>query len=144
MRIPTEHFSHVPVVALSPTMVSPVQTDCSMASAILSRLNGLDGDRGSVGSAPTSPKLSRMSLSPIQGAKIMSSSYHDSSSSEPQSLYNISPAHSISEKRYLNLLLCKDVMAKLNFVLILLISFSGTLRIGLLLKVLLLLIGNIS
>lgn len=101
MRIPTEHFSHVPVVALSPTMVSPVQTDCSMASAILSRLNGLDGDRGSVGSAPTSPKLSRMSLSPIQGAKIMSSSYHDSSSSEPQSLHNVSPAHSISEKRCL-------------------------------------------
>lgn len=100
MRIPTEHFSHVPVVALSPTMVSPIEPEYSMTSAILSRLNGLDSDRrGSVGSAPTSPKLSRMSLSPLPGAKLMSSSYHDGSSSEPQSLQNVSPAHSTSEKR---------------------------------------------
>lgn len=96
MRIPTEHFSHVPVVALSPTMLSPIEQEYSVAHSILSRLSGSDCDRGSVGSAPSSPKLSR--LSPLPSTK-MSSSYHDGYSSGPQSLQNPSPTRSPPEKR---------------------------------------------
>ncbi len=102
MRIPTEHFSHVPVVALSPTMLSPAEhQEYSLTNSILSRLNGSD-DRGSLGSAPSSPKLSR--LSPLPNAR-MSSSYHDGSTSEPQSLQHVSPVHSTPEKRLSILLL---------------------------------------
>lgn len=95
MRIPTEHFSHVPVVALSPTLLSPMESEYSVTNAILSRLSGHDGKRGSVGSAPTSPKLSRASPLPNK----MSASYHDGADSEPKSLQNASPAHSLPEKR---------------------------------------------
>ncbi|XP_065200343.1 protein spire isoform X2 [Planococcus citri] len=90
MRIPTEHFSHVPVVALSPTLLSPVENEYSITNAILSRLNGHDAKRGSVGSAPTSPKLSRASPLPNK----MSASFHDGAES-----LNASPAHSLPEKR---------------------------------------------
>jgi len=92
MRIPTEHFSHVPVVALSPTM-SPVEQENSMASAILSRLNGSDGDRGKgVGSAPTSPKVSRVPTSPAPENKL-STNCQEGSISQPQSLIHASPLH---------------------------------------------------
>lgn len=97
MRIPTEHFSHVPVVALSPTLLSPVENEYSITNAILSRLNGHDIKRGSVGSAPTSPKLSRASPLPNK----MSASFHNGADSESHSKQNASPAHSLPEKRYM-------------------------------------------
>lgn len=54
MRIPTEHFSHVPVVALSPSMLSPSDPEDTFPRSLASKLLP-DG----VGSAPTSPKLTR-------------------------------------------------------------------------------------
>ncbi|XP_072158706.1 protein spire isoform X2 [Bemisia tabaci] len=57
MRIPTEHFSHVPVVALSPQLVSP--NESSNDDSLMNRLGLLDLKPLSVGSAPCSPKLSR-------------------------------------------------------------------------------------
>lgn len=57
MRIPTEHFSHVPVVALSPSMLSPSEADDSFPRALVTKL--MATERSGVGSAPTSPKISR-------------------------------------------------------------------------------------
>lgn len=98
MRIPTEHFSHVPVVALSPTMLSPTEQEYSITSSILSRVTGLESDRGSVGSAPSSPKLSRMS-SPLPASKLSASFQDKSILSQPHSLLPTSPARSSSDKR---------------------------------------------
>uniref|UniRef100_A0A146MBI4 Protein spire n=1 Tax=Lygus hesperus TaxID=30085 RepID=A0A146MBI4_LYGHE len=57
MRIPTEHFAHVPVVALSPSMLSPSESEDSFPRALVNKL--MTTDRAGVGSAPTSPKMSR-------------------------------------------------------------------------------------
>uniref|UniRef100_A0A224XK81 Putative kinase non-catalytic c-lobe domain protein n=1 Tax=Panstrongylus lignarius TaxID=156445 RepID=A0A224XK81_9HEMI len=61
MRIPTEHFSHVPVAALSPSMLSPSESEDSFPRALVTKL--MAGQQSSlasgVGSAPTSPKVSR-------------------------------------------------------------------------------------
>ncbi|CAB0020655.1 unnamed protein product, partial [Nesidiocoris tenuis] len=57
MRIPTEHFSHVPVVALSPSMLSPSESEDSFPKALVNKL--MTSERAGVGSAPTSPKMSR-------------------------------------------------------------------------------------
>ncbi|KAK8736912.1 hypothetical protein OTU49_004718 [Cherax quadricarinatus] len=77
MRIPTEHFSNIPVQMLTPQALSPREDEednISLPRSILSRLTelplpgsssaGVSGERrssitGSVGSAPSSPTLSR-------------------------------------------------------------------------------------
>lgn len=65
MRIPTEHFAHVPVVALSPTLLSPSDSEQSSSlsstptHSTSSKLNVPFIGRVSMGSAPTSPKLQR-------------------------------------------------------------------------------------
>ncbi|KAI5704464.1 hypothetical protein M8J75_005540 [Diaphorina citri] len=72
MRIPTEHFAHVPVVALSPSLLSPESDPSpSLAASIFCRL-APPPPRASVGSAPSSPKLGRMAA-----ADPMSMSYHE-------------------------------------------------------------------
>jgi len=91
MRIPTEHFSRVPVFALSPGMSSPEEeTKESFPRSLMSRLMVPDMVRNSVGSAPSSPNLTRGgSLSaPCSG---VGSSMADSMEG-PQSLPAISPA----------------------------------------------------
>lgn len=85
MRIPTEHFSHVPVVALSPSMLSPTEPDDSLSRSLAMKLLP-DG----VGSAPTSPKLTR-SAPPSQ----MSTSLI---SEGPISLPPSSPSYTPSDK----------------------------------------------
>ncbi|CAH1396254.1 unnamed protein product [Nezara viridula] len=85
MRIPTEHFSHVPVVALSPSMLSPTEPDDSLSRSLAMKLLP-DG----VGSAPTSPKLTR-SAPPSQ----MSTSLI---SEGPISLPPSSPSYAPSDK----------------------------------------------
>ncbi|KAF7990778.1 hypothetical protein HCN44_000583 [Aphidius gifuensis] len=55
MRIPTEQFAHVPVVLLSPALLSPSENDTNVKNT-WSR-NGVGG--GSVGSAPASPAYRR-------------------------------------------------------------------------------------
>lgn len=73
MRIPTEHFSHVPVVAISPSQLAspedapdPKSHDAATFSrTLMNRLLQTDSPRSlkhglnSVGSAPSSPKLAR-------------------------------------------------------------------------------------
>ncbi|ROT76689.1 putative spire [Penaeus vannamei] len=76
MRIPTEHFSNIPVQMLTPQALSPREDDedMSLPRSILSRLTDLqlpgnstssgNAERrssvsGSVGSAPSSPTLTR-------------------------------------------------------------------------------------
>lgn len=91
MRIPTEHFSRVPVFALSPGLSSPEEeTKESFPRSLMSRLMVPDMVRNSVGSAPSSPNLTRgESLSaPCSG---VGSSMVDSMEG-PQSLPAISPA----------------------------------------------------
>lgn len=67
MRIPTEHFSNVPVVLLSPSLMSSPETEddakTSFPRSLVTRLLPADGagtttsntERTSVGSAPSSP-----------------------------------------------------------------------------------------
>ncbi|XP_042215410.1 protein spire-like isoform X2 [Homarus americanus] len=82
MRIPTEHFSNIPVQMLTPQALSPREDEddsVSLPRSILSRLTDLplpgsisgaeSGERrssvsGSVGSAPSSPMLSRAAEGP--------------------------------------------------------------------------------
>lgn len=70
MRIPTEHFSHVPVVALSPSLLNSPDEDDTFPRALASRL-GVPEARNSVGSAPSSPQLTRESAS-APGSRAMS------------------------------------------------------------------------
>lgn len=86
MRIPTEHFSHVPVVALSPGLLSPAEPDDTFPRSLMSKLLVPETGRSGVGSAPSSPKLNR-SAPPSQ----MSTSLI-SNSSGAQSLPFNSPA----------------------------------------------------
>jgi spire-like protein len=101
MRIPTEHFSRVPVFALSPGLSSPEEeAKESFPRSLMSRLMVPDMVRNSVGSAPSSPNLTRgESMSaPCSG---VGSSMADSMEG-PQSLPAISPASSTtttSERR---------------------------------------------
>ncbi|XP_075211533.1 spire type actin nucleation factor isoform X2 [Lycorma delicatula] len=90
MRIPTEHFAHVPVVALSPSLLSP--DDDSFPRSLVSKLLVPEpAVRAGVGSAPASPKVNR-SAPPSQ----MSTSLI-SESGGPQSLPPPSPAYTPSE-----------------------------------------------
>lgn len=98
MRIPTEHFSRVPVFALSPGLSSPEEERESFPRSLMSRLlvpeglgSGGAGARASVGSAPSSPGPP---LRPASGAA--SSLGGDSLADGPQSLPALSPTASAS------------------------------------------------
>uniref|UniRef100_A0A0K8SDD1 KIND domain-containing protein n=1 Tax=Lygus hesperus TaxID=30085 RepID=A0A0K8SDD1_LYGHE len=69
MRIPTEHFAHVPVVALSPSMLSPSESEDSFPRALVNKL--MTTDRAGVGSAPTSPRC-RGPLPPLRCLRVSS------------------------------------------------------------------------
>lgn len=132
MRIPTEHFSHVPVVAISPSqLASPEEppSDCKSHDAatfsrhLMSRLLQTDSPQrslNSVGSAPSSPKLSRgdttssaslgLGLShsqhgsthgsqPSSGPGSTAESVADSTEG-PVSLPTLSPDSNSSDRRY--------------------------------------------
>lgn len=89
MRIPTEHFAHVPVVALSPSLLSP--DDESFPRSLVSKLFVPEPTaRLGVGSAPASPKLNR-SAPPSQMSTSLISDVG------PQSLPPPSPAYTPSE-----------------------------------------------
>lgn len=75
MRIPTEHFSHVPVVALSPGLLSP-DIDDSFPRALYNRL--VVPERKAVGSAPSSPKLNRSAPPSQMSTSMISDSGHQS------------------------------------------------------------------
>ncbi|CAG4943300.1 unnamed protein product [Colias eurytheme] len=63
MRIPTEHFAHVPVVLLSPSLLpSPDDEPSSFPRSLMARLVSADHHgavENSVGSAPSSPAAAR-------------------------------------------------------------------------------------
>lgn len=77
MRIPTEHFSKVPVSSLSPSLSprdeekelvpgsrtpTPNSTNGTTTQNNTNKNNKLAGRKNSVGSAPSSPNMSRKSL----------------------------------------------------------------------------------
>lgn len=96
MRIPTEHFSHVPVVALSPGLLSPVDPDDSFPRSLVSRLLVPESSRSGVGSAPTSPRLNRSAPVSQMSTSLISDS------GGPLSLPPSSPASTPSDTlRYL-------------------------------------------
>ncbi|XP_039279947.1 protein spire isoform X2 [Nilaparvata lugens] len=84
MRIPTEHFAHVPVVALSPSLISPDEDN--FPKSLMSKLMVPELSRSGVGSAPASPKHSR-STPPSQMSTSLISDIG------PQSLPPPSPAY---------------------------------------------------
>lgn len=86
MRIPTEHFSHVPVVLLSPGIMSPSSSDADSGS----KSPWSKTSMGVVGSAPASP-ASRRKDSAARGA---------TPSSTPQTTPGTVPTP--PEKRYLS------------------------------------------
>lgn len=91
MRIPTEHFAHVPVMALSPSLLSPDEE--SFPKSLMSKLLVPESTaRAGVGSAPASPKLLR-STPPSQ----MSTSLISDNGGGPQSLPPPSPAYTPTE-----------------------------------------------
>lgn len=75
MRIPTEHFSHVPVVALSPGLLSP-DIDDSFPRALYNRL--VVPERKAIGSAPSSPKFNRSAPASQMSTSMISDSGHQS------------------------------------------------------------------
>uniref|UniRef100_A0A8D8ZV56 Protein spire n=1 Tax=Cacopsylla melanoneura TaxID=428564 RepID=A0A8D8ZV56_9HEMI len=96
MRIPTEHFAHVPVVALSPSLLSPDNDPSpSLAASLFSRLSPQPPPRASVGSAPSSPKLGRTATS----IDPMSASYHEAYRPEPANQPMSLPFGIINNKR---------------------------------------------
>ncbi|KAJ8894744.1 hypothetical protein PR048_000051 [Dryococelus australis] len=99
MRIPTEHFSQVPVYALSPGLSSPEEeVKDSFPRSLMNRLMVPQTARNSVGSAPSSPHLSRVESASAPGSG-MGSSMADSMEG-PISLPAFSPAStSASERR---------------------------------------------
>ena len=140
MRIPTEHFAHVPVVAISPSqLASPEEppNDCkshdnaaaTFSRNLMSRLLQTDSPQrslNSVGSAPSSPKLSRGDMATTASATSLGlgigqghgqgpASQHGSQPSSgpgstaesvadstegPVSLPTLSPDSTSSERRY--------------------------------------------
>jgi spire-like protein len=91
MRIPTEHFSHVPVVALSPSLLSPCDSEDSFPRALVNKLmTGDSGIRSGVGSAPSSPKLNRSAPPSQMSMSLISDG--------PVSLPSSSPAYTPSDK----------------------------------------------
>lgn len=65
MRMPTEHLSQIPVVALSPNVATSEQNPW--------------WSKSSWGSAPSSPQKSLTVGCPTSGSNSMSASYHGSS-----------------------------------------------------------------
>ncbi|XP_061707665.1 protein spire isoform X2 [Cydia pomonella] len=61
MRIPTEHFAHVPVVLLSPSLLPSPEDEPSFPRSLMSRLvpEHSSCEQNSVGSAPSSPAAAR-------------------------------------------------------------------------------------
>lgn len=61
MRIPTEHFAHVPVVLLSPSLLPSPEEEAqsSFPRSLMSRLVAPDAVDNTVGSAPSSPSAVR-------------------------------------------------------------------------------------
>lgn len=113
MRIPTEHFSNVPVVLLSPSLMSSPEDDPkdSFPRSLVSRLmvpeSSSNAVRNSVGSAPSSPNLHRgmtVSSSSAPGSRVESSM--SCSVDGPASLQPVSPASTISDRRYVVTLRC--------------------------------------
>ncbi|XP_063228893.1 protein spire isoform X2 [Bacillus rossius redtenbacheri] len=98
MRIPTEHFSQVPVYALSPGLSSPEEeAKDSFPRSLMSRLMVPQGARNSVGSAPSSPHLTRGESASAPGSG-MGSSMADSMEG-PMSLPACSPASASGDRR---------------------------------------------
>ncbi|KAK6622644.1 hypothetical protein RUM43_008486 [Polyplax serrata] len=95
MRIPTEHFAHVPVVALSPSLLSPSLDD---HSDLMTRSMGpqllAPEPRNSVGSAPSSPHLGRGESVSAPGSRVESRM-----GDGPISLPAGSPVSTASERR---------------------------------------------
>lgn len=96
MRIPTEHFSNVPVVLLSPSLMSSPEEEYkeTFPRSLVSRLmpdEATSTRTNSVGSAPSSPNLQRSSVM--------------TSSAPPSRMDNLeqapSPARSTSSERRL-------------------------------------------
>ena len=72
MRIPTEHFAHVPVVALSPSLFNSSDDDPDgLLRSVGSRLLTPE-PRNSVGSAPSSPHLTRGESASAPGSRVES------------------------------------------------------------------------
>ncbi|XP_063376615.1 protein spire isoform X3 [Cydia fagiglandana] len=69
MRIPTEHFAHVPVVLLSPSLLPSPEDEPSFPRSLMSRLvpEHSSSEQNSVGSAPNSPAASRRAA-PVHSA----------------------------------------------------------------------------
>nr|CAD7194220.1 unnamed protein product [Timema douglasi] len=101
MRIPTEHFSRVPVFALSPGLSSPEEESKeSFPRSLMNRLMVPEMVRNTVGSAPSSPNLQRGESVSAPGSG-MGSSMADSMEG-PISLPAMSPASTTtSERRYI-------------------------------------------
>lgn len=96
MRIPTEHFAHVPVVALSPSLLNTNSDEDSdgFSRSIYSKSVAPE-PRNSVGSAPSSPHFTRGESVSAPGSRVESRM-----GDGPQSLPAGSPASTASERRY--------------------------------------------
>lgn len=109
MRIPTEHFSNVPVVLLSPSLMSSPEDEAkdSFPRSLVSRLMLPDSQsnsaRNSVGSAPNSPQLQRGVTVCGNSSSVPGSRAESSLGDGPMSLQPISPASTISERRLVTL-----------------------------------------
>nr|CAD7454604.1 unnamed protein product [Timema tahoe] len=98
MRIPTEHFSRVPVFALSPGLSSPEEESKeSFPRSLMNRLMVPEMVRNTVGSAPSSPNLQRGESVSAPGSG-MGSSMADSMEG-PISLPAMSPASTTTSER---------------------------------------------
>uniref|UniRef100_T1J523 KIND domain-containing protein n=1 Tax=Strigamia maritima TaxID=126957 RepID=T1J523_STRMM len=74
MRIPTEHFASIPVFTLSPGSTSSTEDDSTKSVWKLPDVSSFLNRRMSVGSAPSSPNLSRKNGHPIGSPSSVSSS----------------------------------------------------------------------
>ncbi|KAI8428290.1 hypothetical protein MSG28_002496 [Choristoneura fumiferana] len=69
MRIPTEHFAHVPVVLLSPSLLPSPEDEPSFPRSLMSRLvPDTNVVENSVGSAPNSPAATRRAAAAAHSA----------------------------------------------------------------------------
>lgn len=104
MRIPTEHFAHVPVVALSPSLMNSGSDEDSdgFPRSIGPRLLTPE-PRNSVGSAPSSPRVNRRESASVPGSRVESRTGEG-----PRSLPAASPA-STTERRYVHSSFVKSI-----------------------------------
>ncbi|KAK3910623.1 Protein spire [Frankliniella fusca] len=99
MRIPTEHFSHVPVVAISPSQLASPEDAPDLKShdaatfsrTLMNRLLQTDSPRSlkhglnSVGSAPSSPKLQRADTAAASTTAPVTAGHSPATASQPNS-----------------------------------------------------------